>query len=226
MTRGQGRKRIGFLVTLLVIGTGTACYFWYSRNSADLAPDSIAGFAFAIAGTVCFLLAAICYTLSRHRRRRVAGQLHGALYWHVCFALMGFALLLMHSFGNFNAKTGTYALYGMVALLVSGFVGRAFDAIMPRLIAREVDQMLTIEGEERTNNTTPIPLQSVMAQARQQVLAMQQVQRGLQRELCYRSIIVYWRILHLCLAVLSIGLIIWHLVYVAQLLLSGMFHGG
>jgi len=166
---------------------------------------------------------------------------------------MGFALILMHSFGNFNAKTGTYALYGMMALLVSGFVGRAFDAIVPRLIAREVDQMLTAEGEDRiehisrnvgttltvaldnsqtpfhwagTHNTTSVPLHSVMARARQQVLEIQQVQKGLQRELCYRSIIVYWRILHLCLAVLTIGLIIWHLVYVAQLLLPGMLHGG
>lgn len=47
---------------------------------------------------------------------------------------------------------------------------------------------------------------------------------AMQREQFYRAIILYWRRLHLFLAVITIGLIIWHLVYVVQLFLVGAFH--
>ena len=249
---------MGFLLTLLLLGIALSFYFWYSRNSDDLAPDSIAGFGFALAGTLCFLLAAICYSLWRRRKRRGIGQLNTALHWHIFFALLGFALILMHSFGNFNAKTGTYALYSMVALLVSGFVGRALDYLIPHLIACEVDAILTAEGDDRIEqmsrngefsyplylnpslgkvrndfqissqwtdpNAASMPLPVVMARARQQVAAIQRTQRAMQRELCYRYILLYWRLLHLCLAVGTIGLIIWHLIYVAQLMLPEVSH--
>jgi predicted transporter len=236
---------IGLLVTLLVTGTGGSFFFWYTQHSNDLAPDSSAGFGFAVAGTVCFVLAAICYTFYRRSQRRVAGQLNGALHWHAFFALMGFALIMMHSFGNFNAKTGTYALYGLMTLLVSGFVGRLLDHHMPHLIAREVDQMLTVEGEDRIESmarnidamiaigiqpsweeTRLVSWQTIMVQTKQQVAEVQRVQKALQRERCYRYMIVYWRRMHLCLAVITIGLIIWHLVYVAQLLVPGVLHRG
>src|SRR5262249_509616 len=53
------------------------------------------------------------------------------------------------SFGNFNPRTGTYALYGMIALTVSGVVGRFLDRLMPRKIAGEVHKALTVKGEDR-----------------------------------------------------------------------------
>ncbi|MGI9059571.1 MAG: hypothetical protein ACR2H5_13430 [Ktedonobacteraceae bacterium] len=225
--------RIGLLVTLLVIGTAGSLYFWYTRYGNDLAPDSSVGFGFAIAGTVCFILAAICYTLYRRNQRRVVGQLNRALHWHACFALMGFALLMMHSFGNFNAKTGTYALYGLVTLLVSGFVGRLLDHFLPHLIAREVDRMLTVEGEDRIETMARnmgamvrVGVPPWWEGTREVSLQVAEVQQALQRERCYRYILVYWRLLHFCLAVITIGLIIWHLVYVAQLLVPGVLQRG
>ncbi len=193
---------------------------------------------------------------------------------------MGFALILMHSFGNFNAKTGTYALYGLVTLLVSGFVGRLLDHFLPHLIAREVDWMLTVEGEDRiesmarnmdamvgmgvqsmgadigyapllqgTRSTPPQgtrkgypyygrsrfggssvhgrgTLYGYPGVGSMEVAEVQRVQQALQRERCYRYILVYWRLLHFCLAIITIGLIIWHLVYVAQLLVPGVFQRG
>jgi hypothetical protein len=189
------------------------------------------GLVFAIAGTLCFLLAAMGYTHSRKSHKRVTGQLNNALNWHVFFALMGLALLIMHSFGNFNAKTGTYALYGLVVLTVSGFVGRFLDRVMPRLIAAEVDSVLTIQGEDRIEHisqslqTLTISQPSiVIASAKKYLAEIQRVQHAMQREQFYRAIIVYWRRLHLFLAVITIGLIIWHLVYVVQLFLTGAFH--
>src|SRR5260370_17750055 len=58
----------------------------------------------------------------------------------------------MHSFGNFNPRSGTYALYGMIALVVSGAVGRFLDRLMPRLIARQVHKALTAQGDDRIEN--------------------------------------------------------------------------
>lgn len=62
---------------------------------------------------------------------------------------MALVLLFLHSFGNFNPRTGTYALYAMVALAISGFIGRWLDHIMPRLITEEARKALTAQGDDR-----------------------------------------------------------------------------
>src|SRR5205807_8921600 len=140
---------IGLLVTVIVVGMGALFYSWYCQLGNDVAPDSLAGFCFAIAGTICILLAATLYVIRRRSRRLAMGKLNAALNWHIFFAVMGIAFILMHSFGNYNAKTGTYALCGLIALMVSGFVGRMLDRIMQWLIANDVDTILTAQGEDR-----------------------------------------------------------------------------
>ena len=142
----------GLISTVLIVGTGGFFYAWYYQFSNDIAPDSVAGYVYAIAGTCCTLLATVLYTIHRRSRKRLMGQLNAALNWHIFFAIMGIAFIFMHSFGNFNAKTGTYALYSLIALIISGFVGRALDRIMPWLIAHEVDKILTAEGEDRVES--------------------------------------------------------------------------
>jgi len=190
------------------------------------------------------------------------------------------------------------AIYGMVAMVVSGFVGRALDHFMPRLIAREVQKALTIEGEDRVatisrklqaivvHNTeevrpcspngsqrdlvpqlankefssqavltswdlayisleeTPQELRgdephhrfvpdrksalsrpgALMPGAQAQLAALKGVQQALQREQFYRYIIRYWRVLHVGLALVTIGLTVWHITYAMQLLLPMWLH--
>ncbi|HEY6411980.1 MAG TPA: hypothetical protein VIY29_31360, partial [Ktedonobacteraceae bacterium] len=135
----------GLLTTVVVIGTGGSFYALYFQYGNDFTPDSVVGYAFAIAGLCCTLLATLLYTLRRRSHKLAMGQLNAALNWHVYFAIMGITFLFMHSFGDFNAKTGTYALYSLIALVISGFVGRALDRIVPWLIAREVDNILTTQ---------------------------------------------------------------------------------
>src|SRR6266481_2127491 len=78
----------------------------------------------------------VWYTLRRRARsKRAVGRLNSSLNLHICFGILGLAFLLMHSFGNFNPRSGTYALYSMIALVVSGVVGRILDRLVPRLIA-------------------------------------------------------------------------------------------
>jgi len=79
-------------------------------------------------------------------------MLNAFLNWHVAFGVMALVLLFLHSFGNFNPRTGTYALYGMIALAISGFIGRGLDRIMPRLITEEARKALTAQGDDRIEN--------------------------------------------------------------------------
>jgi hypothetical protein len=277
----------------------------YTHFSNDLSPDSPGGYTYAIVGTSFMLLAALRYSLYRRSHKRGVGQLNGTLNWHMFFGVLGLFILFLHAFGNFNPRTGTYALYGMIALVISGIVGKAFDRIMPRLIANEVRKAITAQGDDRIESIsqqlqdimdhnsqkigsfpsrdnsivgvpfmfspagktttkkdqspvmqsswdlayfsldeTPQELNQQAAQYRfvpdrksdlarpgtylpgteEQLAALQMVQHALQLEQCYRYIIRYWRIFHIFLALLTIGLTIWHIVYAAQLLGNAFLH--
>ncbi len=296
---------IGLIVTFLMIGLGGAFYVWYDRPGNNTAPASMVGLGYAVLGTTFLILTTVFYSLRRRLRKGAIGQLNASLNWHMFLAIMGMAMILMHSFGNFNAMSGTYALYGMIALMVSGIVGRALDHFMPRLIAAEVHKVLTVQGEDRittisqklqaivvhntqeelhgftvnapgsSNVLMPVPglrpdsishatnklntpwdlaytsLEptqqeldrdtphyrfipdkksaltrpgAAMPGAQEQISALQDVYGSMQREQFYRYIIRYWRVLHISLALLTIGLVIWHLIFAAQLLLPTMFH--
>ncbi|HLJ36100.1 MAG TPA: hypothetical protein VKU38_20750 [Ktedonobacteraceae bacterium] len=201
---------LGLLVTLIVVAIAGGFYLWYSQFGNDVAPDSTIGLIFASAGTLCFILAAILYLRHRRSQRRKAGQLNASLHWHIFLAIMSLALIFMHSFGNFNARTGTYALYGLVALVISGFIGRLMDRIMPRLIASEVAKTVILQHIWRPSTPSGQTI-------------TKQVERATQRQEFYRSVIRYWRVFHVVLALLTLGLVIWHLVFVVQLL---VFHMG
>ncbi len=283
------------LVTIFVVVVSGIGYVWYSRNGSDPYPDSTVGLAFAIAGTLCFACAGVLYTLRRRSRKRAIGKLNASLQWHMAFAVMALVLLFMHSFGNFNPRTGTFALYGMIAMVVSGFIGRALDHFIPRLITQEVQKALTVQGDDRIatisrklqdivvyntqevqpfqaparqelpfntlrngkqgttsplNNgaaswdlayisleETPQELsrneqhyrfvpdrKSALAQpgalipgAQAQIAAIEDVQQALQREQFFRYIIRYWRILHICIALATLGLTLWHIEYAVTL---------
>lgn len=301
---------LSILTVVLVAGLGGAFYVWYSRNGSDPAPDSMVGLVYATLGTVLMLAAVLGFTLRRRSRKRAVGQLNGALNWHICFGIIALALLFMHSFGNFNPRSGTYALYGMIALVISGFVGRMLDRVMPRLIAQEVRKALTAQGEDRLEDisqklqalmihntqelqgfqltgslvhttgraskmgstemlnmlTAPTiksaPLQtswdmayisleetpqeverdaaqhrfvpdkkSVLARpealipgAQEHIAALEGVQHALRREQTFRYIIRYWRMFHVGLVLVTIGLTLWHLEYAASLWLPVLLH--
>src|SRR3989440_2494014 len=141
---------VRLLVIFLGIAVGVVFFVWYIQHSNDVSPDSIAGYTYAIIGTLFLLLAAVLYSLKRRsHKKRTVGQLHRSLNWHICFGVLGLLFLFFHSFGNFNPRTGTYALYGMIALTISGLVGRFLDRLVPRLIAGEVHKALTARGDDR-----------------------------------------------------------------------------
>lgn len=288
------------LLTLLVVsGISIALYIWYSRYGTDPAPDGLLGLSYALVGTTLLVIVALGYTLRRRSRNRAMGKLHSALNWHICLGILALVLLFLHSFGNFNPRSGTYALYGMIALVISGLVGRTLDHLMPRLITQEVRKALTIQGEDRleeisqrlqaivvhnrqelhgfqtdevlpkrrnssgvevisvlnTPHSKEYPLhtswdlayisleetpqelsrdaqhyrfvpdkkspltgpEALIPGAQEHISALHSVQQALQREQIYRYIIRYWRIFHIALVLLTIGLTLWHIEYAASL---------
>ncbi len=296
------------LVTILTISLGAGFFAWYTRSGNDAAPDSPVGLAYALLGTLLLLLAATLFSLRRRsRHRRELGGLRASLGWHMCFALMGLAFLGMHSFGELNPRSGTYALYGMLALVISGLVGRVLDRLMPRLIATEAHKALTIEGDDRldtisqklqaivghntqhirgfaaphhksgtppaSNSLVPLPPNrpanwreqtlhtpwdlayisleltpqelsqesgqyrfvpdkksglmqpgAMMPGTQEQMDELEDVQQAMRRELFYRYITRYWRRFHILLALVTLGLVVWHIVYALQLMLPMFLH--
>ena len=299
------------LVIFPGVAVGIVFFVWYIQHSNDVSPDSIAGYTYAIIGTLFLLLAAVLYSLKRRsHKKRTVGQLHKTLNWHICFGVLALVFLFLHSFGNFNPRTGTYALYGMIALALSGVIGRFLDRLVPRLITGEVHKALNVMGEDRietisqtlqaivVHNTQDLhsfavvprekspdaskslvslsgPVSSdfsfihkdqalqtpwdlayisleatpqelgleanhyrfipdkkselvrpgaLMPGAQEHISELQKVEQAMQRELFYRYVIRYWRKFHILLALLTLALTLWHLIYAGQLLLPVLLH--
>jgi hypothetical protein len=137
----------------LIAGVGLAyLYIWYLHTSNDVSPDSMYGYGFAIGGTALLLLVGLGYTLRKRLGRRWPGRLHTFLAWHIVGGLLGLVLILMHATGNFNPRSGTYALYGLIGLVISGVIGRLLDRFAPRMAAGAALQALTTGGEERLDD--------------------------------------------------------------------------
>ncbi len=299
------RGGLRLLVALLVISLSAVFFVWYIRSGNDASPDSPIGLIYASTGSMLLLLAMILYSLQRRsRRHRAIGGLRASLGWHMCLAMMGLALLAMHSFGEFNPRTGTYALYGMLALVISGLIGRLLDRLIPRMMASEVHQSLNAQGDDRIetislklqsivvhntqsirgfaapdeknrpgNSLVPVVSQraltwrdrslhtpwdlgyislepgpqelsrehsqfrlaaekksellrpgTLLPETREEIGELEVVRDAMRRELFYRYVTRYWRRFHVLLALVTLGLLIWHIVYAVQLMFVPMLH--
>ena len=63
-----------------------------------------------------------------------------------------------------------------------------------------------------------------MPGAEEHLVELQEMQLAMQREQLYRYIIRYWRVLHILLAFITIGLVTWHIIFASTLLAPGFFH--
>jgi hypothetical protein len=292
------------LATLAISGACVVSLIVYSRFSGDMSPDSPLGYLYAIVGTTLMMLATILYARHRKQRQRQIGSLNNSLNWHISLGVSALVVLCFHSFGNLNPRTGTYALYGMLAIVMSGIVGRVIDKIVPRLIAQSASKALTEDGNDRIENISrtaqeivsynteqlrdfkssegPSPSlvrkgeavvngpmsmdgtvlpsswdiayltldetpQEASRMAQQyrfvpdrkspltkpgalmpgytdQMEEIQGVQQAMQKEQFYRAIIRYWRMFHVVLVIITIGVTLWHLEYATALLIPVFMH--
>ncbi len=133
-------------------GIGLAYLYTMYLHTKDVAPDSMYGYGFAIGGTALLLLVGVGYALRKRLGRHWPGRLHTFLAWHMAGGLLGLVLILMHAAGNFNPRSGTYALYGLIGIVVSGIIGRVLDRLGPRRAAKAAIQALSASGEERLDD--------------------------------------------------------------------------
>ena len=294
---------ISLLVTLGIIVLALVSLLVYIRVSDDRSPFGLAGLTYGIAALLFMGLATLAYTLFRHSRKRVVSALNASLHWHISFGIIALFLVFLHSFGNFEPISGTYALYAIVALVISGMAGRMLDHFLPRLIAREVKIALTEQGDDRIEALTrklqdistyqkepvynlkprltrsaanremqtaanrvvsrdgtapptswdlayispaetpqgferdatryrfipdykssPLEPQALISGLEEHMEELQNAQQALQRERFYRGIIRYWRVFHIGLALLAVGLTLWHLEYASTILIPIWFH--
>lgn len=156
-TQPQRRQRLGgwsrnqWAAALVGLALGGALAYGYMTylRAGDVSPDSQYGYIFAILGTLLLIIVGAGYVLRKRLWRGRFGLLHTALSWHVVGGILALALILAHSAGNFHPRTGSYALYSLIALVVSGIIGKQLDKIAPRLAARAALKTLTADGEER-----------------------------------------------------------------------------
>jgi hypothetical protein len=156
-TQPHRRQRLGgwsrsqWAAALVGLALGGALAYGYESylRAGDVSPDSQYGYVFAILGTLMLILVGVGYVLRKRLWRGRFGLLHTALSWHVVGGILALALILAHSAGNFHPRTGSYALYSLIALVISGIIGKQLDKIAPRLAARAALKTLTADGEER-----------------------------------------------------------------------------
>ncbi len=149
--RSGGWSRSQWAATLVGLALGGVLAYGYVTYllGGDVAPDSGTGYIFAILGTLLLVIVGAGYVLRKRLWRGRFGLLHTALSWHVVGGILALALILAHSAGNYHPRTGSYALYSLIALVVSGIIGKQLDKIAPRLAARAALKTLTADGEER-----------------------------------------------------------------------------
>ena len=179
------------------VGLGVLTYVLYLRARLPAGPSSLLGFVYALAGTWCFLHA-LCLSFLKDRARSGGrlGQLYALLQGHFSYALLSLVLLVLHSFGRMDPHlSGTYALVALIALVASGYLGKGLDQLLPRLIARELNTELVGAAPLHTDTTRRI--------AR------------------HYTLLTRWRQVHRVLAILALGLIVWHLVFVLEMYLTG-----
>lgn len=136
-------------IIALAAGIGMVYVYRLYLRSNDVAPDSVAGLIFASLGTGLLVLVGVGYLVRKRIRRHAARRLHEALAWHIAGAMLGVLLIFLHAAGNFNPRSGTYALWGLIAVAVSGVIGRLIDRLCPRLAAAAAARAMAAEGEER-----------------------------------------------------------------------------
>lgn len=289
--RASQALRFAFLCGGLVGIALLVGYLAYLRGSSDASPDSPLGIAYAVGGTFLFLLVGVGYVVRKRLRKHAGGMLQTALSWHIVGGVLALALILMHAAGNFHPRSGTYALYGLIAVVVSGLIGRAIDRWCPRVAAlaslravRTEDAMrkqlrlrkradilsassshhrrfetpparqrsapppsawqeaqwdlayydlpsdaqslppaLTAKQRAAESHATPAPrpepVAPILTEA-DRAHASADILRAMERMRLAVAAVRIWRRLHQALCVLTVGLLIWHLVFAATLVLA------
>ena len=115
----QGSAFYGYSLTLLALGVG-----WLIRDRNLITAESGTGYWLGIVGGSMMLLLLLYPLRKRFRALRVLGSTSAWFKTHMVFGVIGPVLVLYHSnfqLGSFNSQV---ALYCMLAVALSGVIGR------------------------------------------------------------------------------------------------------
>lgn len=127
----------------------------------------------------------------------------------------------MHAAGSFDQPSGTYAFYGLLGIIGSGLVGRVIDYLCLRLAARAALGALNANGEDRLEalssafETSP---RRHLPSLRREACTLE---RALRREQRWLRLIRLWRTVHILISLVAASLLVWHLIFALNWLLSG-----
>ena len=136
-----------FTLAATVIGARGCRYYLTSQDERPyhpqyerLKPTGIEGHGFGVVGTLCIVVGVALYSgRKRIGRFRYAGKIRSFLEFHIFLCLTGPMLVLYHTTFKFGGLVAV-SFWSMVAVAVSGFVGRYLYLQIPR----------NIEGTELT----------------------------------------------------------------------------
>ena len=121
---GAASQAENWLFSLFVIAV--LYYGWSIRDEGHLTAESGLGYALGIIGGSLMLLL-LLYPL-RKRVRRMRRWMH-VRHWfrmHMIFGILGPVFIMLHSGFKLGSTNGTVALFSMLVVAMSGFVGRYF----------------------------------------------------------------------------------------------------
>lgn len=120
-TRDPGVSRDRLLIVVIALLSGGA---WYAGQIDLYRADSELGYNLGLLGGVAMTLL-LLYPV--RKRMRFLRSLFPLKYWfgaHMALGIIGPLLIMYHSRFIFSSKNGTIAFYSMVAVFLSGLVGR------------------------------------------------------------------------------------------------------
>lgn len=191
------------LIVLLVIAYLIVTGINYYRISIEerffhpdyqrLKPSGIFGHGLGILGSLSMIIGVVTYMLrKRSRRFHKTGILKHWLEFHIFLCTLGPVLVLFHTSFKFGGLVAV-SFWSMVAVFVSGIIGRFIYILIPR----------TIEGRELSLNEV---------RKMNSGLNEEEIEGKIQRLEKLQNLFKYWHVAHLPFAIIMLIIMLIHVV--------------
>jgi len=159
--RRYGTRVVYTLSLLLIIGFLADGLSYYTTPYSDrphhedyrtLRPAGTRGLVFGMIGTGMMVAMHLYSVRKRFRHARRLGSVQRWLDWHIYLGIMGPLFIMLHTSFKFNGLVAI-SFWSMVAVALSGFVGRYLYQQIPRNIRGE---QLSLEDLRNQLETYPI----------------------------------------------------------------------
>jgi len=118
------------LLTLLV--AGILLYGWANRNEGHIAAEDGIGYYLGSTGSVIMLMLLLYPLRKRIRALRIIGNVRGWFRLHMLLGVIGPMLVILHSNFSLGSLNSSIALFAMLTVAGSGYIGRFLYAHIHR----------------------------------------------------------------------------------------------